>query len=65
MRFYTPASLLRELEECLKPNSYRVRHLSDNDFGYAYGLTPDRHALGCYEIELVVEKIESPSWTLC
>jgi SAM-dependent methyltransferase len=65
LRFYTPAALLRELEESLEPNSYRIRCFTENDFGYAYGLTPDRHAWGCYEIELVVEKIERPSWTLC
>ena len=65
LRFYTPASLLRELEESLELNSYRIRHFADNDFGYAYNLTPDVQASGCYEIELVVQKIARPSWTLC
>jgi SAM-dependent methyltransferase len=64
LRFYTPASLLREVEEALEPNSYRVRHLADNDFGYVYDLSPDRHPAGCYEIELVVEKITPPPWRL-
>lgn len=63
-RFYTPASLLAEVEAALPPNAYRVRHLADNDDGYDYTIGPDRHAAGCYEIELVIQKIEPPSWTL-
>ena len=51
-------------EEALVPNSYRVRHLADNGLGYAYDLSPDQHPAGCYEIELVVEKIEPPPWRL-
>ncbi|MGH7091425.1 MAG: methyltransferase domain-containing protein, partial [Stellaceae bacterium] len=53
-RFYTPASLLREFEEALEPNSYRVRHLRDGDEEYTYDIGPERHAQGAYEIELVV-----------
>jgi hypothetical protein len=64
LRFYTPASLLTEFEETLEPNSYRIRHLADNDLGYAYNLGSDCHPSGCYEIELVVEKIEPPPWGL-
>jgi SAM-dependent methyltransferase len=63
-RFYTPASLLQEFEESLQPNSYRVRHLCDNDLWFDYSLGPDEHSYGCYEIELVVEKIKKPYWTL-
>lgn len=63
-RFYTPASLLREFEEALEPNSYRVRHLRDGDEGYTYNLGPECHAQGVYEIELVVEKIAKPAWSL-
>ena len=61
-RFYTPAALLQEVEQALAPNSYRVRHLADNDRDYDYGILPDRHAGGCYEIELVLEKIRQPEW---
>jgi SAM-dependent methyltransferase len=64
-RFYTPASLLREFEESLLPNTYRIRHLRDNDTGYLYAIGPERHATGCYEIELVIEKIAAPEWELC
>jgi SAM-dependent methyltransferase len=63
-RCYTPSSLLREVESALAPNTYRVRHLSDNDADYDYSIPPDRHAGGCYEIELVIEKIVPPAWTL-
>ncbi len=63
-RFYTPASLMAEIEESLPPNSYRLRHLADNDLGYDYSIPPEHHSGGCYELELVVEKIEAPDWPL-
>ena len=63
-RFYTPSSLLMEFERSLLPNTFRVRHLAENDEGYAYSLSPDEHPFGCYEIELVIEKIDPPSWCL-
>jgi SAM-dependent methyltransferase len=64
LRFYTPGSLMAEVEGALSPNSYRVRHLCDNDLRFDYTIGPDRHSFGCYEIELVLEKIPSPAWTL-
>jgi SAM-dependent methyltransferase len=63
-RFYTPAGLLHEFEEALEPNTYRVRHLRDNDDGYNYAIGPERHADGAYEIELVIEKLQPPRWGL-
>lgn len=63
-RFYTPASLLREFEASLRPNSYRVRHLRDNDENYTYDIGPEIHSGGAYEIELVVQKIAPPGWDL-
>ena len=63
-RFYTPASLMAEVEASLDPNTYRLRHLADNDAGFDYSLPPDHHSYGCYEIELVVEKITPPAWAL-
>jgi SAM-dependent methyltransferase len=63
-RFYTPSRLLHEFEEALEPNSVRVRHLCENDDGYDYGIGPEQHAVGCYEIELVVEKIRKPAWPI-
>jgi len=64
-RFYTPATLLFEFEISLEPNTYRVRHLRDNDEDYTYDIGPDAHPGGAYEIELVVQKIEKPQWNLC
>jgi SAM-dependent methyltransferase len=64
VRFYTPASLLGEFEMALKPNSYRVRYLAENDAGYGYDVDPELPPAGCYEIELVVEKIAPPPWEM-
>jgi SAM-dependent methyltransferase len=64
-RFYTPANLLREVEEALpEPNSYRIRHLMDNDLGFDYSITPLQAGVGCFEIELVLQKIKKPAWDL-
>ncbi len=63
-RMYTPASLLQSFEAALTLNSYRVRHLADNDEGFNYALGPDVHSDGAYEIELVIEKIVPPAWPL-
>jgi SAM-dependent methyltransferase len=62
LRVYTPGSLLTQFEEALQPNTYRVRHLCDNDEAYGYADPPTLHPRGCYEIELVVEKISPPEW---
>ncbi len=63
-RFYTPASLMTAVEGALDVNSFRLRHLKDNDIGFDYALGPDIHSQGCYEIELVIEKIKRPDWDL-
>ena len=63
-RFFTPAALLAEFEAALVPNSYRIRHLVDNDRDYTYAIGPERHPGGGYEIELVIEKIAKPDWEL-
>ena len=57
-RFYTAARLLAEIEDSLPVNGFRVRHLADNDTDFDYNRKPSEHASGCYEIELVLEKIE-------
>lgn len=61
-RFYTPGSLLKEIEESLSPNTYRIVHLRDNDDGFIYDIPPERHSSGCYEIECVIRKIAAPAW---
>jgi SAM-dependent methyltransferase len=63
-RFYTPAVLLTEVEAAFEPNSYRVRHLIDCDEGYDYSIGPAKHAAGEYQIELVLQKIKKPEWSL-
>lgn len=63
-RFYTPGSLLKEIEETLDPNTYRVVHLRDNDDGHNYEIPPEVHSNWCYEIECVIKKINKPSWEL-
>lgn len=63
-RFYTPASLMSEIEESLEPNTYRVRLLKDCDEGFNYILGPMTHSCGEYQIELVLEKINKPIWDL-
>ena len=60
LRAYSPATLLAEIEGALEPNTYRVRHLADNDTGYDYGLPPEQHPTGCLEIECCIQKITPP-----
>ena len=62
LRFYTPMSLLAEFEAALLPNSYRIRHLADNDQHFTYSAASDHQPGGSYEIELVIEKIRPPTW---
>ena len=61
-RFYTPVSLLGEIEAAFEENSYRIRHLVENDAGFDYAILPYQGTDGCYEIELVVEKLAKPFW---
>lgn len=63
-RYYTARSLLAELEEAFEENSYRIRHLVENDKDFDYRPAPGQGSSGCYEIELVVEKIAKPYWTI-
>lgn len=57
-RFYTATSLCREHEESLNVNSYRVRHLCENDKGHRYEQPMNEHSVGQYEIEIVIQKIK-------
>lgn len=61
-RFYTAGSLLAEIEEAFEDNTFRVRHLVENDKGFDYNLLPYQGTDGCYEIELVIEKLATPRW---
>jgi hypothetical protein len=61
-RFYTPASLMAEVEQALPAGGFRVRILRDNDQGFKEDVLPHLHAQGCYEIELVLEKVKLPPY---
>lgn len=61
-RFYTPASLMCEVECALTANTYRVRHLMDLDDGFDYSLPPVAHSTGNYSIVLILQKIKPPAW---
>lgn len=64
LRSYSPATLLAEIEWALVPNTYRVRHLEDEDTGYDYGLPATVHPTGCLEIECCIQKIAPPKWSV-
>jgi hypothetical protein len=63
LRFYTVGSLAAEIEAPLPAGIYRIRVLRDNDDGFNYSIPPDLHAEGCYEIELVLQKIAAPAYS--
>jgi len=60
--FFTPGKLLSEIEAAFPPNTYRVRHLCDNDKGFPYDAMPQDPVGGCFEIELVLEKMPPLDW---
>lgn len=57
-RFYKTSDIIREFEESLPINSFRVRYLEDCDKGFDYSIPEDQHSCGQYEICLVVERIK-------
>lgn len=56
-RFYQTSDLVREIEESLPINSYRIRYLRENDEGHNYSDPPEVHGKWLYEVEIVIEKI--------
>ena len=61
-RFYMPSTLIAQIEAALPVAAWRLRVLRDIDEGFRYELSPEAHPKGCYEIELVVEKITPPPY---
>jgi len=61
-RFYTAASLLREIEEAVAPCAFRVRMVEDNDVDYDYRLSLKEKASGSYEVICVIQKLAPPAW---
>lgn len=64
LKAYSPASLLGLIERSLEPNTYRIRHFKDQDSGYDYSLPKEQHPVGALEMELVIERITPPAWTV-
>ncbi len=62
--FFSIWGLSVAIEGALKPNTYRIVYIRDNDWGYDYKIPVRAHAEGCYEIEAVIKKIEPPTWDL-
>lgn len=61
-RFYTPNSLMADLEEAIDPCEYRVRFLADNDLGFRS--PSDLHGIpeGGQDIVVGIERVAQPSW---
>jgi SAM-dependent methyltransferase len=57
LRFYTPASLTKEIDDALPADEFRYRLVRDNDAGFDYNLPPTEPPTGCYEIEVVIQRI--------
>lgn len=62
--FFDPCVLIGIVTQALGPNTFRLRHMMDNDRGYDYSIPPEKHANGCYEIECVIQKIKPPTWEI-
>jgi hypothetical protein len=63
LRFYTVGSLATEIEAALPAGGYRIRVLRDNDDDFNYSIPPEVHPQGCYEVELVLQKITLPTYS--
>ena len=61
-RFYTPAGLMREVEEALDPTEHRIEILRDDDANYNYKLPIGERPIGNQRIILGVRKITRPAW---
>ena len=62
LRFYTPASLLAEIEEALDATQYRISLLCDDDTEYDYRRPIGERPEGHQRIVLVIRKIARPDW---
>ena len=56
-RFYLPSTLLNEVQLALPISEWRLRHCQENDIDFDYDLAPWEHSTGCYDIELVLQKV--------
>lgn len=56
-RMYTASSLLKEIEDSLTPNTFRIRFLNEDDTNHDYIQPYDQHSVWCYEVLVVIEKL--------
>lgn len=56
-RMYQSHTLLMEIFESLPRNSYRIRHLKENDERHDYNQPAEEHSKGEYEIEVIIQKL--------
>ncbi len=61
-RFYTPNTLLADIEEAIDPCECRVRFLADHDEGYDYRAELNRGPEGAQDIVVALEKFTRPAW---
>jgi hypothetical protein len=61
-RFYTPNTLMADIEEAIDPCECRVRFLGENDEGYDYRAGLSSEPAGGQDIVVALEKIARPSW---
>ena len=62
LRFYTPASLMAEIEEALDPTRYRIRLLKDDDQAFDYDLPIEERPEGHKRIIVAIQKVARPPW---
>lgn len=62
LRFYTVASFTEEIENALPVGEFRYRLVRDNDAGFDYNQPPTEYPAGCYEIEVVIQRIARPDY---
>ncbi len=61
-RFYTPNTLLADVEEAIDSSEFRLRFLCDSDIGYTYRTGLNAIPGGGQDILLAIERIARPSW---
>jgi hypothetical protein len=61
-RFYTPNTLLADVEEAIDPCEYRIRFLGDSDADYAPWVGLNAEPDGGQDILLAIEKTVRPPW---
>ncbi|MGO9419748.1 hypothetical protein [Roseiarcus sp.] len=61
-RFYTPNTLMADVEEAIDPCEFRVRFLGDSDAGFPYWAGLNASPEGGQDIVLALERIVRPPW---